>query len=398
MNRDRSIRTLLLQPCAPGGVGSACLGILGGAAAAGRDATLFTTRLDMPAPAGVEVRTALSWAGPTFGAMVGRIAQPVLPRQFVKQLRPGDIAHVWPGAPISLLERIRATGALIVAEAVNTRMAAAKVILDAAYDALDLPATHGITDDRIALQNARHALADAIFAPSPAVEASLVGSVLEHAILPSSYGTRVPWSLPARPTRAPGDPVTVLFAGTAGVRKGIHLLLDIWPALPDHIHLRIVGRIEPAIRDRYADTLNRVNVTTVAFTPDLPKEYLNADIFALPSLEEGDPLVTYEAAAHGLPAIATPIGAGRLGATTGCVTTLSGPDRDELADSILELAASEGLRRFQGAAARAAVRAFDWSVVGPARFEQMLSVQARAAAKSGSNPARNAARPAPRPA
>ena len=48
------------------------------------------------------------------------------------------------------------------------------------------------------------------------------------------------------------------------------------------------------------------------FVRDIGALYRSADIFVFPSLEEGAPLVTYEAAACGLPVITTPMGAASI--------------------------------------------------------------------------------------
>ena len=48
------------------------------------------------------------------------------------------------------------------------------------------------------------------------------------------------------------------------------------------------------------------------YTRDIAFAYREADFFAFPSLEEGSPLVTYEAMANGLPVLTSPMGAGGI--------------------------------------------------------------------------------------
>ena len=50
-----------------------------------------------------------------------------------------------------------------------------------------------------------------------------------------------PPHLPQRKSRAPGRPVTFLFVGQTGVRKGLHHLLEVWRMAPANAHLRLVG-------------------------------------------------------------------------------------------------------------------------------------------------------------
>ncbi|GLS30385.1 hypothetical protein GCM10007937_20930 [Mesorhizobium albiziae] len=50
----------------------------------------------------------------------------------------------------------------------------------------------------------------------------------------------------------------------------------------------------------------------IPYTDDIGSSYRDADVFVFPTLEEGGPQVTLEAGGCGLPAIVTPMGAGRL--------------------------------------------------------------------------------------
>ena len=56
--------------------------------------------------------------------------------------------------------------------------------------------------------------------------------------------------------------------------------------------------------------LARSDVIHRDYTSDIALAYREADFFAFPSLEEGGPLVTYEAMANGLPVLTSPMRAG----------------------------------------------------------------------------------------
>lgn len=369
-----AIRTLYTLPCADIGVGMTCRSLLVAARAAGWRADLFTVRIKGVEP-GLQghVRTP---PGP-IRFLPYRITRPFvvprLTRSYLAALRGDDIAYLWPSVPLAVYERIAARGLPIVAEAINTRMAVAKPLLDAAYDRLGLAPAHGITDARIADQDARHALCSAIFAPSPATEAAMAGTVFADRVVPASYGTWVPAALPERTPPPDGAPVTFLFLGAVCVRKGAHLLLDAWRRAPRNARLRLVGPAEPAIRARFADVLNSPTVSAPGFRRDVAREYSAADVYVLPSLEEGDPVATYEAASHGLPVIATAMGAGRIGAETGAVSLLESIDVEALRARIAQFAGSEDLRRHWGGLARAASLDYDWSVVAPKRFARLMA-------------------------
>jgi glycosyltransferase involved in cell wall biosynthesis len=298
---------------------------------------------------------------------------------YLNRLKDGDVAWLWPSVSRRTHETIAKRGNPIVLEGINSRMAVARDILDAAYDAIGAPAGHEITDDRIAAEEHKLACATTIFAPSPSVEAALAGSALEGRFVSTSYGTETRNPPPQHVQKASG-PVTFLFCGYACVRKGIHHLLDVWPSMPKDAHLRIVGRIEPLIAERYADVLNADNVQTIGFTRDLDTQYAQSDVFVFPSLEEGDPLVTYKAALHGLPIIASGPGAGRIGAQTGCATIITPGERDRLMQALTAHYTSVDLRSAHGSLARANITDYDWHAVGARRahtlgqsFEQVAS-------------------------
>ncbi|HQU70148.1 MAG TPA: glycosyltransferase family 4 protein [Albidovulum sp.] len=297
-------------------------------------------------------------------------------RQFLSALRQGEVAYLWPTVPLRTFEAVARRGIPIVTEAVNTRMAAAKDVLDAAYDALGAAPDHGITPERIAMQEARNALCAAIFVPSPAVEISYLDTHYAARALPASFGTWVPETLPDRPGIA-DRPVRFLFVGRDGVRKGLHLLLDAWREAPGNAELRIVGEIPSLLQDRFADVLNLPSVSAAGFSSEMESEYLAADVAILPSLEEGDPIVTYEAASYGLPVIASTHGAGRFGAETGLVEIVEPREIAALKDTIHRFARDEEMRRDLGLRSRAASSDYDWSRVAPARFQKLSDFLAR---------------------
>lgn len=368
---------LLPIPVDASGVSHTCWSILAGGARAGWPVRLLAPFLRHDGGAGFPVRSLFPGARPPLPySMIEPLAHKLLRRRFLAAVDAQSVAYLWTRVPVRTFEALARRGVPIVTEAVNTNMAAAREVLDAAYAALGVRPEHGITDERIALQEARNALSSAIVAPSPLVEQSYLATAHAGRIVPSGFGAWVPAELPDRPRMA-GRPVRFLFVGRDDVRKGLHLLLEAWRQPPAGAELRIVGEISPLIRRLYADVLDQPSVSAAGFCPDPSAEYLAADVAILPSLEEGDPIVTYEAAAHGLPVIASVVGAGRFGAETGLVDLVTPTETAALRDVLDRYTRDEDLRRHRGAANRAASFAYDWSRVAPARLERLSAFLAR---------------------
>lgn len=371
------LRTLLAMPCDGVGPSHTCTSLLSGMAAQEQVdiASVYVSRARARRPE-LEYRVSMpdALAFLPYRAYA-RIAERIAERRFLNELKDDEIAYLWPSASLASFEAVHARGVPIVAEGINTRMSHAREILDDAYAKAGLPPAHGITEGRIREEEDKLALTTAIFAPSPAVEASLADSPLPaDAILPVSYGVAVPaGGVVERPrkSRQPDGPVRFLFVGYGCVRKGLHTLLDAWERAETGGVLQVAGRIEPGIAELCANQLNRSDVQTMGFVRNVASLYRDADVFVLPSFEEGDPLVTYEASAHGMAIVATPSGAGRIGADHGSVLTVSPGDPDSLAEALQTLARSPDRLRDWQTRSTAAVSAYDWTSVAARRTEAL---------------------------
>ncbi len=357
-----------------------CAHLLDGFVAAGRPAHLFANRFRVPRSA-----FGVTYAIPRFAArapyrMLHPAARHLTERRFLAALRPGDIAYLWPDASLPLHRLLRERGIYMVQEAINSRMGYAKPILDAAYERLGLPPSHTITQRRIDEEEAKYAMSDAIFCPSPQTEIALDGTGHPMARIPTSYGTPYARGLTSeRPERGPGERVTFLFVGFACVRKGVDRLLEVWNRLPSNYVLRMVGDVEDVIGRLYAEALDAPNVETPGYSGDIPGEMARADVFVFPSVEEGDPQVTYEAANAGLPIVATYAGGGRFLEEQDCVVDVSATDQEALAAILLRIGASHEERMERGRACRAAARRYDWAAISARRSADLDDLTGRAA-------------------
>ncbi len=354
-----------------------CISIIEGMHRAGHGVDVYAVRRRAVRPA-AQMHLAVP---PILSALpypwISSVASRLIERRFLSAVREGDIAYLWPSASLETHRILHDRGIPIVLEGINTRMASAKRTLDAAYDAFGAEPSHGITDERVREEEEKYRYAKAIFAPSRNVELALKGSPLDHGILPSSYGADLSLARPVRATGTDRDSLVFLFCGYASVRKGTHHLLEAWSRLGGRHRLLLVGQIEPVIADRYRDLLASDRVEAVGFVKDVHAQFARADVFVIPSLEEGDPLVTYEAALHGLPILASGMGAGRMGDTPEVMEIIDPIDTAAFVDALARLAHSAALRESLGRSVRQLVNSFSWPDVGARRANALQALFAR---------------------
>lgn len=315
--------------------------------------------------------------------------------RYVNWLAQGDIAYIWPGCDLKVYEALRSRGHTIVMERINTHRATSKSILDVEYQRLGLPPDHGITEAEIDLERRKTALADHLFCPSPLVLESFASErVPRHKLLLTSYGWD-PTRIRPTPQAAPRDSgFTVLFVGRVCIRKGAHLLLQAWAKARIPGRLVLVGSLEPAVAKLCSALLSRSDVLYLGHTRDVAAVYRGADVFAFPTLEEGSPLVSYEALASGLPMLTSPMGAGEI-VRDGVEGLIRDPhDEDAWSDALNIMARDSQLISRLARNARERSQAFTWHDVGQrrsyasgrpglSRFNQHSSDSARCSAGAG---------------
>lgn len=288
--------------------------------------------------------------------------------RYVHQFQPGDVAYVWPGASTWVFEELKSRGYTIIMERINCHRQTAHRILEDAYHRLGWPAAHGITAEQTANEQQKLKLADYAFCPSPLVRKSMLDAgVPAGKLLSASYGWDPPRLNGQKSLLEPIDGITVLFVGLACVRKGIHLLLDMWARSKVKGRLVIVGDLEPDVARRCAHQLNRPDIVHVPHCSNVAGAYRCADLFVFPTLEEGSPLVSYEAMAGGLPVITSPMGAGEV-VRNGVEGVVLDPYEEQAwIDTLQRLAADTEWRKTLGENARLRSLDYTWADVGRRR-------------------------------
>lgn len=285
------------------------------------------------------------------------------------------IAYFWPDPPRSLVQAARNHGLFTVREMINTFRGTAKRILDDAYDCLGLRPEYSITEESVEREREELALYDYVFASNPMVEESLLEAGVEPMrIIPSSFG----WS-PARFAVGPGlqsrgKGFKALFVGSVCVRKGVPQLLAAWEKSGVEGELVLAGGVENAIKPLLKSYCEKLSIRVLDHVADVGALYQSADIFVFPTLEEGGPQVTYEAAGCGLPIVTTPMGAARLVKDGLNGLVVDATDIDGLARAIARLEKSPELRKRFSQQARIAANQYTYEQVGFDRATKLSSL------------------------
>lgn len=304
-------------------------------------------------------------------------------QRFRRLLRDADAAWPWTGVPVPLFTEMRALGKPIVLERINCHRATSRRILDEARRRAGLVGPSQISEADTHEEQRKIDLADFVFAPSPAVARSLLDAGVAPAkILRTSYGWSPRKLAPPPRTPVDRDPV-FLFVGTLNLRKGIHLLLAAWARAQVRGTLVVCGDVKPEVEALLAPHRGRSDVRFVGYSDDLPSLYRAADVFVFSSLEEGSPLVSYEALAFGLAPILSPMGAGDV-ARDGIEALVVDPyDQDGWVEAIRRVANDADLRARLGRAAALRAQEYTWDKVGSRRralFRAALAGRVPAAA------------------
>jgi phosphatidylinositol alpha-1,6-mannosyltransferase len=168
------------------------------------------------------------------------------------------------------------------------------------------------------------------------------------------------------------DEEIILSVGRLIKRKGFDLLLEATEKLKDRENVRTViigdGQELPNLKQLAEHLKHRVTFITDAKDEDLALWYAAADLFCLPAREsstdvEGFGIVYLEAAAHGLPVLATNVGGVSEAVVDGETGILIPPDdAEKLAEELRRLLSDPQLRSLLGQTGRDRVsQDFTWT-------------------------------------
>lgn len=235
-------------------------------------------------------------------------------RLFLQRETNAPVVYLWAGLSLEVFKRCKQMGAVIVMERINCHRAEAWRRIDAFRKEQGLGQEQNRDLAGLDEENQKLMLADYIMCPSPMVYASLlVAGIDVDKLIPTTFG----WSPERFPKRRamglgsrPKRPPRFLFVGSLCVRKGVPVLLKAWVEANLEAELVLVGAADDEIITHYGHLLEHPTIKHIPYTPNVGRWFADAEVFVFPSLEEGGPLVTYEAMAHGLLPLVSPMGAG----------------------------------------------------------------------------------------
>jgi UDP-glucose:(heptosyl)LPS alpha-1,3-glucosyltransferase len=169
-----------------------------------------------------------------------------------------------------------------------------------------------------------------------------------------------------------GDRLVAIFVGSEWDRKGLEPVIRALGLTPGW-DLLVVGNGD---RERYGELARKVGVAQAVHwagvSRDVAPLYQLADAFVFPSSYEAFPLVVLEAAASGLPILATPVNGVRELVKEGENGFLISREPRAIAERLEQLASDPQLRARLGSAARSSALQFSWEQM-VARHDRLFS-------------------------
>jgi len=307
-----------------------------------------------------------------FRILSDRFLSRIAEKKFLRSLNKNSIVYLWPAASTELYRKISNAGHTIIRENINCHQNISKKILEDEYDRIGVPRAIDISSSSVERENLKHSLTSFIFSPSPMVSKSLIDSgIPKRKIIDSSYGLTSEERFPAYISRNSSEHVNALFVGRVGIRKGVHLLLEYWLDSGVDGVLTVVGNEEESIKPILAKYKSSSKIRFVSYVNDLSEYYKKADMFLMPSLEEGSPLVTYQAIGAGLPLIVSPMAGGGVVFPAKNGFVLDPHDKISWIEAIQGLAGDKNLRDSMGLSSWTLSEEYLWKNVGARRLASL---------------------------
>jgi len=163
------------------------------------------------------------------------------------------------------------------------------------------------------------------------------------------------------------DEVVLMFSGHEFERKGLKYIIEALSIIKkdnDNIKLFVVGRDNPKPYIVLAQKLGVVdNIIFAGFVPDITEYYAASDIFVFPTAYEAFSLATLEAAASGLPILATKVNGTEELINEGYNGYFIKRNSKYIAEKINILVEDKNLRKKMSRNARKIAENYSWDIV-----------------------------------
>ncbi|MFV5690292.1 glycosyltransferase family 4 protein [Flavobacterium sp. ZT3R25] len=260
-------------------------------------------------------------------AYLAKIEQDFACKKFLKE---ADVFVFYNGNGLSSCNYANKMGKITVVEVVNSHVEYQEDLLREEHKSLNLPwePFHKKDKER---RLKEYDAADYILLPSEFVKQSFLAKGFpEEKLLKVPYGFTIPVQKANNDVKAHAT-FNVLYVGSISVRKGIRYLIEAFKRLEIlNKKLTIVGPVEQISGIEGLEITDDIEFVGVLKGADLEKAYQSADVFCLPTIEDGYGLVLGEALSYGLPLITT-TNSGGLDLITEGIEGFIVPIRDSLA-------------------------------------------------------------------
>jgi starch synthase len=235
-------------------------------------------------------------------AYLAKLEQDFACKRFVKE---ADLFLFYNGSGLESCKYANKKGKVTVVEVVNSHVEYQEELLKEEFEKLNLHWEPFHKREK-ARRLKEYEVADYILLPSEFVRQTfLAKGFAEDKLLKVPYGFTIPLKNSTNSIKE-NDSFNVLYVGSISVRKGIRYLIEAFKMLEiTNKKLIIVG---PKAQ---VSGVNDIEITAdIIFTGTLKGDaleaaYQSADVFCLPTIEDGYGLVLGEALSYGLPLIAT---------------------------------------------------------------------------------------------
>lgn len=271
-----------------------------------------------------------------------------------------DILVGWSSAILEAIALARSGGLKVVVERGSTHILNQMRILTEAYDEFGL-VYDGTQAGIIERELAEYDAADAIAVPTSfAADSFVAEGIARDKLIVNPYGVDLTRFEPTPSDPNTTRPVRVLFVGRVGIQKGVPWLLKAFARLDGAAELHLIGPVDSEAAVFLGSRSANVVVRGALPGPALAAEYAAADVFCLPSLQEGMPLTLLQAMASGLPSVVSPAAQGPVcDGLEGLVVPAKSVD--DMAAALERLIRSPEERRSMGTKARAVVaQGYGW--------------------------------------